>query len=445
MEQSISGLDSGCEHVLRRLGFSAGAVFDLRAAMRTDERARVIRWISGMVSPRGVDWSHEVRGCGQLFPVRLPDGQIRIMPMTCKCRACPRCMHDRAARLAGSLREAAELRAFDLVERPEGGDKLLRRRLVFVTLTQRKRDRRNEDAGASIARLLKSWKRLVSPQSKKRNEDLRAMIFGGVRSLECVWSPRNKLNKNGRRARYSGWHTHAHCIFELRNFPNQTEDWLGEFADELRAVWAWASKDSNPETGVDVQTLDMRKVGQLAKYLTKPFELNDHRARELFRAASSRRILNGFGGWLSWRKWLEDRESEFKGATFSTVSLASLVRLHENFDAKGRGALVAPSVAFAEWHRCEDRGETFRRIAATVDREAMWDGLRRSAAAVNLAAADRENRRMERAGVALVDDPVSKTRRCRIREDRAGSLVNPKQIQRAKKRARRLRSQPPQT
>jgi len=408
-ERRVSRLDETQAGVLRRLGYSSLALDDFRHGMMSDERARVLEWMTGMVSPRGVDWGHEVRNCGKLYPVLLPDGSVRIMPMTCKTRGCPRCMRARARQLADDLRSAVQERQACEVLGADGSREYFDRRLVFVTMTQVKRDARVEDAGGAISRILKSWRRMISPQSRRRNEDLRAMVFGGVRSLECVWSPRNKLNKDGGRVKYSGWHAHAHCIFELHHMPTFGRSWMEDFADELRDVWRWASKDSNPETGVDVQPLDLRKVGQLSKYLTKPFELDKpKRARELFRAASGRRILNGFGGWESWRRWVPKEASEYAGAKFSAISLGRLADNKARYDDQGRGALLAPSVAFCEWHHCPEREATVRRVASTLEVADVWAALGKSARDTNIAAENRRTERELRAGLVVEDDSVSK-------------------------------------
>jgi len=318
-------------------------------------------------------------------------------------------MRGRARGLAASLRSAVEHRETQLVEDAGGDSVRMPRRLLFVTMTQRKRDFRQEDAGGAISRILKSWRRMISPQSRRRNEDLRALVFGGVRSLECVWSPRGRTNKDGRLVKYSGWHAHAHCIFELHHMPTFGASWLQDFADELREVWRWASKDSNPETGVDVQPLDLRKVGQLAKYLTKPFELDQpQRARELFRAASGRRILNGFGGWESWRRWVPEEPSEYAGAKFSAISLDRLAHNKARYDDQGRGALLAPSVAFCEWHHCAERETTVRRVASTLEVADVWAALGKSARDTNIAAENRRTERELRAGLVVEDDSVSK-------------------------------------
>lgn len=396
--EASKALDATGRHVLAGRGFSPVALSEFERKARTDERTAALAWLAGITSKRGVDWGARVRSCGTLFPARLPGGEIVILPMTCKCRGCPRCMVDRAARLSATIREAAKTRQ---ALRPFAASHAARvahrpARLVFVTLTQYKAHHRAEDAEASLDRFFASWKRLMNTKSRKRNARLRSLVAGGLRSLECVWSSQGKRNASGHRVRYSGWHTHGHCIFEIRCTPE-------EFAAELRRVWAWASPRSNPWRGVDVQTLrhDSRGYGELAKYITKPFALEPRRARELFLAAQARRFLVGFGEWRSWQSWVPEQESDYAGAVFSRRSLRHLIESDEKYDQAGRGAKAAPLVCFERFAYDEGRKKTGRVLDSTCTRDELWKGLERAAGGHNKSAearADkREQRRLDRA------------------------------------------------
>jgi len=391
---------------LRNLGYSRDAIEDLSAVSKDDERERVLEWAEGLKSNRGTDWAKAIRDCGRIFPALLPDGKVVLLPRPCKVRACPRCMKARSVKLGHELRAVCRERMHETVQNPDGSEATRKRRFAFVTLTQRKRVVQNEGCAQAVSRILRSWGKLTGSSSRRRNEDLRAMISGGVRGLECVWSGRGRKVYERRRpgqsreqyfrerqvshkVRASGWHAHLHCIFELREWPS-CEHWFDEFAAELRDVWAWASPKSDPAIGVDVQKLDIDSVFQVAKYVSKPLALSGHRARELFQAVHSRRLLNGFGDWVSWRKWAPEEPNPYEGAKLCAVSMQTIAKTWAEYEARGRGARLAPSVAFCEWHHCEDRSQTIRRVVGTLE---MSDLLKRLTASARTANKQAEGKR----------------------------------------------------
>jgi len=384
---------------LRELGFSRNAISDLSEAAKDEDRERVLEWCEGLKSNRGTDWAKAIRDCGRIFPALLPDGKVVLLPRPCKVRACPRCMKARAVKIGNELRSVCRDRHTETLQNPDGSEATRKRRFAFVTLTQRKRVVQNENCAQAVSRILKSWGKLTGSASRKRNEDLRAMIAGGVRGLECVWSGRGRKVFERRRAgqtreqyfrerqvahtvRASGWHAHLHCIFELRDWPS-SDYWFDEFAEEIRDVWAWASPKSNPQTGVDVQRLDLDSVFQVAKYVSKPLSLSGHRARELFQAVHSRRLLNGFGDWVSWRKWAPEEPNPYEGAKLCAVSMQTLAKTWATYEARGRGARSAESVAFCEWHHCEDRSQTIRRVVGTMEMSDLMEKLSAAASTAN--------------------------------------------------------------
>jgi len=298
-------------------------------------------------------------------------------------------MVERSHTLAADIRSAYQMR----IECEPGA-----REFAFVTLTQPKLHVRHEDCAGAIARFFASWTALVNAGSRKRNATLRMMIRGGLRSVEVVWSQRRKriFTRDGRpterRVRYSGWHVHAHCIFELESGVR-----VEDFAKVLRAAWRELSEGSEPEKCVDVQPLDLRRVGQLAKYLTKVFELPDSRARELFRAAHGRQILCGFGDWRGWRGWVERPPTEFAGCMWGSESMDRLSERVLKYHEANRGALVDPAVVFQAFEWISEDGEKKRiRLSESLGLETALKRLRQSSFAINERATERAVSRAER-------------------------------------------------
>ena len=411
---------------LASLGFSEAFLDQLSEGAKDEARAKALAWVNGMVSSRGRDRGKAVRDCGRLFPALLPSGKVVILARPCKDRACPRCMVARATKLGNQLRAACEVKA------KSGAG------LCFVTLTQKKAHASSEGPGEAIARLMTSWARLTRSSSRKRNARLRAMMVGGVRGIECVWSgkgsevftPRAKgqdltewkeTRKVSHVVRYSGWHAHMHCVIELAHPGRQLGEPIEELEHELREVWRWASKRSDPEQGVDVQEVQSRNVGQVAKYCTKPFELPEARARELFSAIHSRRLLDGFGGWRGWRSWAPEEDSPYAGASLASVSLASLAYRHRTYEARGRGAKTperiaskiegvtmpapvdspehgpraAAPVSFKQWRQCGETGSMSETTVAVLSLDQVHERLKIQAGEANFAAVARWSEKTE--------------------------------------------------
>jgi hypothetical protein len=369
-------------------------------------------------------------------------------------------MKARSRKLGDELRAVCQDRMTEPLHLPDGTPRSFERRFVWITLTQKKRSTQNEDCAGAFARISKSWTRLTAPASKHRNEDLRGMIAGGVRGFEVVWSGRGKEVFEGRKAvlfrlndarkkrgeppvsvvprakyfdarrklhqvRYSGWHAHIHAIVELRNFPSS--DWYADFEEEVREVWAWASPGSSPEIGVDVQRLDLDSVFQVAKYVSKPLSLPPKRAKELFRAIHSRRMLNGFGSWLSWRKWAPESENPYAGAKLCAQSIQTIARRFAEYEERGRGSLAPEHLSFCEWHHCSERGKTYRRLVASMSPLEVRARLHASAAMSNRAASMRNQERAERMGGAPLeeDSPIKLMRLLRENPDIEPGSVKP--------------------
>lgn len=332
----IKTVDNCTASMLGAWGYAPSTVETMRADSKDSERERALSWVNGLVSKRGRDRGASIFLCGQLFPALLPDGKVVIMARPCRDRACPRCMHARSVRIGTALTDACKYRT------DRGA------RLLFVTLTQPKKHAKDESAAGALDRVLDSWGRLTRTSSAKNNYVLRDMTCGGMRSIECVWSPRGKEHvRDGRvihRVKFSGWHAHLHCIFEM--YEGVTVE---DFTDELRGTWAWACPGSVPRLCVNVQELDGARVSQCAKYCTKPFELPDERALQLFRAVESRHMMYGWGDWLAWSQWVEPTANPFEGAIMANETVRGLAKRWAKYEERGRGSLAPEPVGFLAW------------------------------------------------------------------------------------------------
>ena len=264
-------------------------------------RAASRRWVDGLATRGGIPRWDRIRRCGDPEVVFRPiDGAISWEHRWCRDRACYACARSRSRRLAHELRDAVCSRSH--------------RGLYFVTLTQPKH--RGESCQRAWDRALRAWTALRhSPQWKRE-------IAGGVRVVEVTHSRGHARARD----RFVGWHVHFHCVIELRHAPvmgrcpacagrkrgrggacrtcgsNKVRP-SGELPDALSVVLArWLQLASGASIHAQCAVpLDLGCTGQLTKYLTKLWELDDVAARELFLAASGRRTIDGFGGWRSWR------------------------------------------------------------------------------------------------------------------------------------------------
>lgn len=177
-------------------------------------------------------------------------------------------------------------------------------------LGRRARARRGKLPRAEGSGIRGAWEQL-----RKRPEF--SAIVGGVRVLEVT------------HAEGKGWHAHYHCILEVadseRSVPCIACDGRGSLPRRRAGAWvtvrcrscssqtqrgdgtmpaaiadllrAWAMLVDGTTAAQCCVALDDANAGQLAKYLTKPWELSDTRARELFDAAASLRLVNTWGAW----------------------------------------------------------------------------------------------------------------------------------------------------
>lgn len=259
-------------------------------------------WVDGLRTRSGVPRWHRIRQCGDPVVVWCVDGSLSWQHQWCRDRACYACARSRSRKLGTSLRAAVEAR-------PSAS-------LFFVTLTRPRV--RGESADDAMVGLMRSWEKLRHSATYKRD------VVGGVRTVEVTHSQGHERAAN----RFAGWHAHLHVLLELRDGGvdapcpacdgsrkrrdgftcstccSKTTQSDGTMPAELRAVLlAWTSIVNGHVRAQCGVPLNRTNVGQLAKYLTKLWELEPSRARELFAAVVGKRIVEGFGEWRSYKRW----------------------------------------------------------------------------------------------------------------------------------------------
>ncbi len=309
-------------------------------------RAASMRWVGELRTRTGTLRWDRIRRCGDPVAVmRLGDGAVSWQHRWCRDRACFACAKSRSRRTATELRAAVDTRPA--------------RRLYFLTLTQPKLD--GESCNSAWSRWLKSWTAL-------RHSPAFEGLRGGVRVVEVTYGRGHARAQR----QVAGWHVHGHLVVELRDdaLPercptcNGTKRYNGSacrtcgsrvvppsgaLPDAIVALLAvWCGRPTvqirNPLDGrfgtrvpmvgpvrwlplAQAQCavpLDARSTGQLAKYLTKLWELRDDHARELFAAADGRRLIDGFGTWRSWRQFQGKVESTPHGWIACGVPLRTI-------------------------------------------------------------------------------------------------------------------------
>lgn len=260
-------------------------------------------WVDGLVTRGGLPRWHRIRRCGDPVAVWCAgDGALSWQHEWCRDRACYACARSRSRRLATNLRTAVDCK-------PDAS-------LHFVTLT------RPRKKGETARKALREWHRAWS--TLRHSHAWSTYVAGGVRTIEVTYSAGHKRAKH----RFPGWHVHAHVLVELvddgarEHCPacdgtarrrdglkcftcsSKTTSGDGSMPAGLRALLvAWCSiVDGNARAQCGVP-LNRDNVGQLAKYITKLWELDNEHARELFGAVAGARIVEGFGSWRRFKRW----------------------------------------------------------------------------------------------------------------------------------------------
>jgi hypothetical protein len=171
-----------------------------------------------------------------------------------------------------------------------------------------------------------------------------------------------------------------------------------QFESVLRETWRWACPDSDPAVAVNVQTLRPEIVGQCAKYITKPFELPEQRARELFKAVHARRMVEGFGQWRGWKKWVPEPENPYAGAVFAHVDMRQLAYRYTSYEMVGRGSVLnAAPVAFKQWSYDSDLEKSVEKVVAVLPVGEVHERLKQAGALLTKKARDDIARRLREA------------------------------------------------
>lgn len=264
-------------------------------------RVSSFTWVDGLRTRNGIPRWHRIRRCGDPAAlVRISDGAVSWEPTWCKDRACYACARSRSRKIAECLRIAIELKP-DAV-------------LYFVTLTQPRIA--DESADDGFSRFVRQWEALRHLPFWKEN------IEGGVRTMEVTYSQGHARARN----RVPGWHVHAHLCVEVLNdtrvdcptckgttrYRGQGCETCGSAATKSDGTMAasaramireWCNVVGGNVAAQCAVPINRTNVGQLAKYVTKLWELKPPHARELFAAIAGRQLVSGFGTWATWRGW----------------------------------------------------------------------------------------------------------------------------------------------
>jgi len=285
----------------RRAAWALGFTFDeVDELAQTELRASTLPWVVGLRTRTGRDRVDRVRACGSLRPALVGDALV-AQPWRCRDRACAACMRTRAREHGAQLRLALGRRQLEAPDQVR----------AFVTLTQPKRHEADEGPGEAISRWLASWRALTHRRGR-HGARWHALVAGAVRAVEVTYS-RAGTTHGGHVVAMTGYHAHGHLLVELR--PGATLEQLRELVAE---VWCDRVEPGGVVPGLSagalrgaqvVDQVDERRIGQLAKYVSKPFAISDHNAaRRVFEALVGRRMLEGLGSWRRWRRWADEAE-----------------------------------------------------------------------------------------------------------------------------------------
>jgi len=243
----------------------------------------------------------------------------------CLDRCCPSCQKDKARRNAFLLRTYFKSRV------KERGKEAF----AFLTLTDKKKPLAEEGLKDAYDARLALWKKLTNSKNRENHRNFKRFIKGGLRVTEVTYSKKGTKRKNGGVVPFTGWHPHFHILLEF-NDPEEGYTW----AEWKEKFWGWFSawwctySDGAKVTGQRFLDVDEKRVGQLAKYVVKPFEVGhdegDRVAHECMVALTAKRFEQGFGSWKSWKSDAEDMvEKKPIGKIFlSNVFIDGTIPMH---------------------------------------------------------------------------------------------------------------------
>lgn len=266
-----------------------------------EKRAKAMRWVNGVGTRRNKSGTATNRAariamCGQVRLAHNPKtSKWSYAATSCKDAACPRCQASRSKQYAWALgQKVAE------------GQRLMTTRLI--TLTKPKVV--GESVEDAYKALTKCWVRHRSHKVFRKN------VVGGVRTFECVWRVAGEKTPSGYVVRTTGWHVHLHALVQL-NLEQALWHGRGNIARGCECVLAYLVEDwlkTCDGAKASAQRPDARPlasvgkaVSYVTKYVTKPFDLPDYKAREFFSTMVGRRWVEGWGEWRDWRKPLREK------------------------------------------------------------------------------------------------------------------------------------------
>lgn len=314
------------------------------------QRRASLAWVDGLETRGGNLRSARICACGDPVAAWRVDGAVSWQHKWCRDRACYACARSRSRELSRGLNVTAG-RALD-----DGSP------VSFTTVTQPKV--KGERADVAWGRFQRSWERL------RHTQEWREHVLGGVLTRECTWSEGHECASQ----RIPGWHMHGHAIIEWRDDRRVacptcegTQRVRGKHcrscssakikgdgtmhvgaAAVLRAWRTIVGGSLRAQCSVD---LHRESVGQLAKYVTKLWDLPVHRARQLFDALSGKRLINGFGSWRSWQRDA-DLEATPSGWYSSGVTLRDIEARPDaavSFCCSLPGGLQCPAQGRGDW------------------------------------------------------------------------------------------------
>lgn len=278
---------------------------------RTFARLLVADSMRGLLTRGGRERSQHVERCGRLRLAKAtaPNGAERygVAPWRCKDRLCPVCGHLRAREQGWRLRQFIEAR--------ECWD-----RLLFVTLTHRKRPIEEETAEQAIKRIGRDLLRVFDTKFAAGRE-LARVFEGALFVIELTWSPKGtRLNPATGQSYYvafSGWHAHAHALMEVSEGVKN-----GFAANRILTHW---TKTADAEIGAQyIKNANPRNVGQLCKYVLKPMSIeNPFRLRQAAAAVANIKSERARGEWKGWKKTVSN-DGEWDRVEVSPHSLADV-------------------------------------------------------------------------------------------------------------------------
>lgn len=351
----------------------------------------------------GRDRGLAVASCGRPAIACTTDGDVGIVALRCRDRACPRCQRLRAIERAAELRDAMVscpacegARVIDGTSCTScGGHGAVPWRWHFATLTVPKMHATERECSETIDVVMAAWSRMTRG-SLSIGREFRARFHGGVRAVEVVYRERGEIVKypGGRThtVDMTGWHVHLHVVLDTVDggcsvVPSVDRRRRACGCEPMRwLVEAWCDiTGASPaaQLGRAVDRGDTGVAAELSKYVAKPLSMAMSRAvgRELFLALHGRRCLVGFGRWRRWRS-LSERggASLLIGPRLSTLA----DRVMGEYGSDPTARLMAPpdgrrwvrdEKTSAPWVTVEGYVHGGGRVTVELDAARVWRAL----------------------------------------------------------------------